>query len=97
LRHGGQAAAGGECHSKLVIFVLLLLDIHSLNALDKKADELCTALSDVSFDGRALSQTRELLFSNGGPELDALSTHLLVFSSGAISCNLAQLLEKELY
>lgn len=79
-----EAAASREVHTKLVVFLVLIFDVESLDALEEKYDKLGAALGNVAFNDPTLLLSRMFLLSDGGPHLDALGSHLLIGASGSL-------------
>lgn len=59
-----EAAACREVHTKLVVFLVLILDVESLDALQEKHDKLSAALGNVTFNDSSLLLSRMFLFSD---------------------------------
>lgn len=82
-----EAATRREVHTKLVIFLVLIFDVESLDALEEKNDKLSTALGNIAFNVLSLLLSRMFLLSDGSPHFNSLSSHLLIRTSGSLSCN----------
>jgi hypothetical protein len=59
-----ETAACREVDTKLVVFLVLILDVESLDALQEKNDKLGTALGNVTFNDSSLLLSRMFLFSD---------------------------------
>ena len=59
-----ETAASREVHTKLIIFLVLIFDVESLDALQEKYDKLCAALGNVTFNISSPLLSRMFLFSD---------------------------------
>ena len=80
-----KAAPRREVHTKLVVFLVLIFDVESLDALEEKYDKLSAALGNVAFNVSSLLLSRMFLLSDGSPDFNSLRSHLLIGTSGSFS------------
>lgn len=73
-----ETATSTNGKSPLIIFVIILVfDFNLLNTPQKKFDKFLFGFVDIAQDNRAFKGAFNLLFGDGGPKLDSLSSDLL--------------------